>query len=152
MERWEIIERWALVLVAAGILLAIGWSAWTGDGPSRWFGLLFLPLTFWALWQAFFEDSSNVPGEPKLPERAMAGTWLVFRRVVAWGTALLFALIALTTAMEAKSSSDWFEVALFCALAVFLVSIGLFGAGRRSSMADDRAMHAKRKRRYRWRL
>jgi len=152
MERWEIIERWVLVVVAAGTLLAIGWCAWTGDGPSRWFGLLFLPLAFWALWQAFFEDSANRAVEPNLPERAMAGSWLVFRRVIAWGMAPLFALIALTSAVEATSSSDWFAVVLFSALTVFLIWIGLFGAGARSSMADDRAMHAKRKRRYRWRL
>ncbi len=82
----------------------------------------------------------------------MAGSWLVFRRVVAWGMALLFALIALTSAMEATSSSDWFAVVLFSASTVFLIWIGLFGAGARSSMADDRAMHAKRRRRYRWRL
>ena len=91
MERWEIIERWVLVVVAAGMLLAIGWCAWTGDSPSRWFGLLFLPLAFWALWQAFFEDNASGIDEPKLPERAMAGSWLVFRRVIAWGMALFFA-------------------------------------------------------------
>lgn len=84
MERREIIERWVLIVVAAGMLLAIGWCAWAGQCFSRWFGLLFLPLAFWALWQAFFEDNASGAVEPKLPERAMAGSWLVFRRVTAW--------------------------------------------------------------------
>lgn len=149
MDRWEIIERNALFLVATGLL---GWSGWlflVRASPERATGGGALLLcAFWALWQALHEDKLGSSEPSSSGERVMMSFWLWGRRLMLGSISALFALCAWHSARNAKVLGDFGLVALFGFLSFFAGRVAVFGAGRSKSMADDHSVHAARMRRY----
>ena len=117
------------------------------------FQILLAVLAAFALaWFVIYERRrSAIPGKS---ERALAYGWLVFRRVVCFSVAVFFGVVAIAVLVVPKDGSSFSSVGgsfLFCAFVAFMAAwVGIYGAGRRQSMGDDRAVHQERKRRYGW--
>lgn len=148
MERWEHIERWTLVAVSIGIFFAVVRFILFGLGHPV--VLVLVPVGFWALWQAFFEDRLESEVPPSTAERVLATAWVWVRRLVLWAIGLplsAYSAIAVVGAPDVRSAFGPLG-GLF--IGVFAMWVGAFGAGRAKSTADDLSIHNKRKRRYEW--
>jgi hypothetical protein len=149
MERWELIERYVLLVVAASLLGWSGWLFFVRTSPERIVGGgALLLLAFWALWQALYEDrlGSSVP--PTLGERVMVSLWLWGRRLMLGSISVLLALGTLQSAQNAKVLGDFGLVMLLGFLSFIAGWVAVFGAGKSKSMSDDRSIHSERMRRY----
>lgn len=144
MERWELIERWLLVLVFASLC---GTSLWLFlTERSILLVLLPLPFAFWSIWQAFFEDRI-IDGELATKGEVLFATgWLWFRRLTVGGVGVVFGAFGVQAAIlgEMKPSLAFL---FFAAVALWVAA---FGGGRSSSMGDDHKVHLQRKARYKW--
>ncbi|WP_440110929.1 hypothetical protein [Acidovorax sp. BL-A-41-H1] len=149
MHRWEIIERYVLLLIAAGLLGWAGWLFFVKTSPERATGGGALLLcAYWALWQAMYEDTLGSSVPPSLGERVMMGLWLWGRRLVLGSISALFALGAWHVAQSADVLADFGLIALFAVLSFGAGWVAVFGGGRSQSMTDDGSVHAERMRRY----
>ena len=149
MERWEIIERNVLFVVAAGLL---GWSAWLfffKTNPEKIVGGAFLLLcAYWALWQALYEDKLGSAELPSRGERLMVAVWLWGRRFLLGGISVVMGLGAWYFGQSAQVPGDFGVISLFGFLSLMAGWVAVFGAGRSKSMGDDRSVHKERMRRY----
>lgn len=103
-------------------------------------------LVFTVIWSVAYEWRRR-SGEPSKTERVLARGWLLFRRVACFLVAAFFLLVAVMGALSRSVG-----IAFFCLLiAGFATWVGMYGAGRRRHMLDDRKVHEERKRRYGWR-
>jgi hypothetical protein len=149
MHRWEIIEKYVLLLVAAGLLGWAGWLLFVRTSPERATGGGALLLcAYWALWQALYEDKQGSSVPPSLGERVMMGLWLWGRRLVMGSISALFALGTWHAAQRANVLADYWLVALLGFLSFIAGWVAVFGGGRGTSMSDDRSVHAQRMTRY----
>jgi hypothetical protein len=87
-------------------------------------------------------------------ERALATGWVIFRRVVCFGAALLFGGAAVR-ALVGIFLGDPVHVMLglfagCAAITGLCIWTGIYGAGRKRSFSDDREEHERRKIRYGW--
>jgi hypothetical protein len=149
MQRWEIIEKYVLLFVAAGLL---GWAGWlffvkTSLESATGGGVLLL-CAYWALWQALYEDKLGSSVTPSRGEKVMFGLWLWGRRLVLGSISALFALGTWHAAQSANVLADFGLVALFGFLSFVAGWVAVFGGGRSKSMSDDGSVHAERMRRY----
>ena len=149
MQRWEIIERYVLLLVAAGLLGGAGWLFIVRTNPARATGGGALLLcAYWAVWQALYEDRLGSSEPPSRGERVMMALWLWGRRLVLGSISGLLALGTWLVAQRAHVLVDFGLVALFGFLSFVAGWVALFGGGRNRSMSDDRSVQAGRMRRY----
>jgi hypothetical protein len=145
MERWEVVERCMLVAVGVALLGGCAWLVFVRTGPERFAALALLaPCTYWVFWQAFFEDKLKSREPPTEAERAMWAVWLWSRRVVLGVVALLFG----AGALHFFTNGSIVPAAVSLCLALMSAWVAAYGGGRHKSMADDRAVHEERKRRY----
>ena len=93
MERWEIIERYILLVVAASLLAGAGWLFFVRTNPERATGGGALLLcAYWAVWQALYEDKLGSSEPPSRGERLMMAMWIWGRRLVLGSISGLLAL------------------------------------------------------------
>lgn len=85
--------------------------------------------------------------KPTRVERALAGGWLLFRRIVCFVVATFFLLVGIGSLLK-RSIAPAFVALVVAGLAVW---VGIYGGARRRAIVDDRKVHAERKRRYGWR-
>jgi hypothetical protein len=87
-------------------------------------------------------------------ERALAKGWVVFRRMVCFGAALLFggaAVRALVGILLGEPVHVMLGLFAGCAaIACACIWTGIYGAGRSRNHSDDREEHERRKIRYGW--
>ncbi len=116
-------------------------------------------LVFTALiaWVAYLESRPQ-DGAPTGTETRLATAWLLVRRIVAYGGALIFTLFALVMAVYgvygAPEQGPWvvaLEALVLLALALCFVWFARVGRGHTYDYRDDMAAHERRKRRYGWR-
>jgi hypothetical protein len=101
---------------------------------------------------------SRLPHQaPTKTETILATTWLVMRRVVAYGGALAFAFFAAVMSLYlVYGKSDQgatviaLEILVLLVLALCFVWFGRVGRGHTYDYRDDLAAHEQRRRRYRW--
>lgn len=145
MECWEKTERAVLLLACAFLVAASIWALLAGSS-LLWLAAVCWPFAVWRVWQVFFEERADPEALPTRTELLMASAWLWFRRIVLGALALLFGSIGVRGGLENDSAA----LLIGLGLAAFSLWVALFGAGRQSSMLDDRAVHAKRRARYKW--
>ena len=115
-------------------------------------------LVFTALiaWVAYLESRPQSQ-TPTRTETRLATAWLLVRRIVAYGGALIFALFALLMALYlaygTPEQGPWvvaLEVVVLLALSLCFVWFARVGRGHTDDYRDDTAAHEQRKRRYNW--
>lgn len=86
---------------------------------------------------------------PTWGERSLFGIWVWGRCLVLCTLSAGLAYVTWDATMKARTFSDM-GVAFVVGLLAFLAGwVGWFGGGRSRSLADDRRIHAARRRRYR---
>jgi hypothetical protein len=150
MDHWEKIERYILLVAAAGLLSWSGWLLFVRASPERIVGGGALLLcAFWALWQALYEDRLGSSAPPTFGERVMASFWLWGRRLILGSISVLLAFGTVHSAQNAMVFGDfWLVVLIGGSLSFFAGWVAVFGAGKSTSMSDDRNIHSERVRRY----
>jgi hypothetical protein len=148
MERWEKIERWTLVAVSSGIFIVVVRFLVFGHGHPV--VLVLVPVGFWALWQAFFEDrlESGVP--PSTTERRLAITWLWVRSLTLWAIGVPLSVYSAIAVVGTPNFHSALGPLGGLCIGAFAIWVGAFGAGRAVSTADDLSVHKQRKNRYQW--
>jgi hypothetical protein len=153
------VARGLAVLLAVGMLALAVWMAI--DTPSAIEGgakvLLVAPIVFWSLWYALWGWKRDFPGfeyistdEPPVGpgERAMATSWLYFRRMVCAAGACAMAAYAVFLFLRA----EWLLAAGLLVIVVGVIWYGVVGdAGFGSLPQHDLRSYRQRKRRYGWR-
>ena len=147
MERWEVIERFVLIVIAA-LLVALGlWLLLFRSGPERfaWLALL-TPCIFWIFWQALYEDKIESTLPPSSGEYLLAFIWFWSRRMVLGAISGMFAVGCLYALVGPNKS---IEGAFACGVLSFFAGwVALFGGGKGMSMSDDLRIHRQRRNRY----
>jgi hypothetical protein len=89
---------------------------------------------------------------PQRGERIVAGAWLLLRRLLAFGMALLFLAVATHIVVEVPLDAKAFAQLAFSVLvAAFLVYFGWVGQGPwRYRLDDDIRQHRENRERFRW--
>lgn len=117
----------------------------------------FLPLLFVAAAVAVsFYFQSRRDSQPSATERLTALAWLIIRRIVCFGMALLCvaaaALVTYDMYRSSISAAAIVGVVLALSFSFILVHWGMYGSGhRRYDVRDDKPVHELRKKRYGWR-
>lgn len=147
MERWEVIERFVLIVIAA-LLVVLGlWLLLFRSGPERfaWLALL-IPCIFWLFWQALYEDDLESTLPPSSGEYLLAFIWFWSRRLV---IGVISVMCAAGCVYALVGPNKNIEGALACGVVSFFAGwIALFGGGKKMSMSDDLRIHGQRRSRY----
>ena len=147
LERWERVER--VVLLSFAALLIGGPIVRFSLGGGGFMQFFLLPFGIWCIWQALYEDRLDDQTPTTLPERILAFAWLWTRRLVIGGVGVFFLASGfLAWRSSAQGISLGIVAVLF--LGAFALWVAFYGAGRARSISDDRAIHARRKARYKW--
>lgn len=149
MERWQLIERYVLLVVGVLLLGVVGWLAFFRSGVGRLAALALLaPCTFWVFWQALYEDKLGSAEPPSTGERVMYGMWVWARRIFLGAIAISFAVPSVATMTWATTLHHDGLAALLAFLSWIVGWVAMFGSGKQKSMLDDRAVHRERTQRY----
>lgn len=83
-------------------------------------------------------------------ERFLARAWLLFRRVVCFTAAALFAAGGVFVSISPALERYWVDALVMFLLAVLSAWVGTVGAGKSRAFSDDISVHEARKKRYEW--